>query len=309
MKTKPDRTVLVTGASGFLGWHICRSLLSSWDVVGLFHSHETSIPGATTRRVDLTVPGDVHAILDDLRPDAVVHAAAYSQPNACEKAPDASEAMNLRSTQLLAEWCGAADTTLLFTSTDLVFDGTQPPYAESDPTSPVSVYGCHKVAAEKAVLALGARGTVCRLPLMFGDRDGLPASFIGPWIGALREHQPLSLFVDEFRTPVSGAVAAGGISMALESGVSGFLHLGGEERISRYTFGLKLAAIFELPSDSIRDCRLQDVQMAAPRSADVSLDSSRAFELGYAPGTIDEQLTAVRAQMKEDSHEDLHKGR
>ncbi len=293
MTAKAERTVLVTGASGFLGWHICRAASASWHVVGLFHQHETAIEGVEVRRVDLSIPDEARSLLNSLRPDAVIHAAAYSQPNLCEQYPEVSEAVNLQSARTLAQWCGDADVPLLFTSTDLVFDGTQAPYSEEDATSPVSVYGRHKVAAEQVVLALGARGIVCRLPLMFGDRGGAPASFIGPWLRTLREREPLSLFVDEFRTPVSGAVAAQGLLMALASDVSGLLHLGGHERISRYDFGLKLADVFGLPTETIRGCRLAEVKMSAARPPDVSLDSSKAFGLGYTPGTIEDQLIAV----------------
>lgn len=288
--------LLVTGASGFLGWHICRAASASWNVTGAYSAHATSIDGVVTQRLDLCSP-DLLETLDLLRPAAVIHAAAFSQPNICEQSPDASEAVNVTATRNLARWCGQHEASLIYTSTDLVFDGRHAPYREDDATCPVNVYGRHKAEAEQAVLESGARNAVCRLPLMFGDRGGERASFIGPWLDALRRGDPLSLFVDEFRTPVSGAVAADGLLLSLAKGVTGVLHLGGTERISRHAFGIKLADVFGLSPDSIRSSHLTDVQMAAPRSPDVSLDSSKAFALGYAPGTIDEQLQAVRRSM------------
>jgi len=288
--------LLVTGASGFLGWHICRAASAAWNVIGVYHAHETSIEGVATQRLDLRAR-DLHDTLTRLQPAAVIHAAAFSQPNLCERSPDESEAVNVTATGNLAEWCGQHGVPLVYTSTDLVFDGRHPPYKEDDATCPISVYGRHKVAAEQTVLELAPQSAVCRLPLMFGDRGGEPASFIGPWIDMLRRREPLSLFVDEFRTPVSGATAARGLMLVLTAGVTGTFHLGGSERISRHAFGLKLAEVFGLPADSIRASRLAEVQMAAPRSPDVSLDSSKAFALGYSPGTIDEQLEAVRRSM------------
>jgi dTDP-4-dehydrorhamnose reductase len=289
-------TLLVTGASGFLGWHICRAASASWNVVGTYCSHETSIKGAVMHRLDLCSP-DLRESLNALEPAAVIHAAAFPQPNACEQAPEQSEAVNVTATRNVARYCGERGIPLIYTSTDLVFDGLHAPYTEDDEPCPVSVYGRHKAEAEQAVLALAPKGAVCRLPLMFGDRDGAPASFIGPWIDTLINREPLTLFVDEFRTPVSGSSAAQGLMLALAAGVTGILHLGGPERISRHAFGLKLAAVFGLSADTIRPSRLAEVQMAAARPPDVSLDSSEAFALGYEPGTIDEQLEAVRLSM------------
>ncbi|MBT3193136.1 MAG: NAD(P)-dependent oxidoreductase [Verrucomicrobia bacterium] len=301
---KPDstardrKTLLVTGASGFLGWHICCTARSSWNVVGTCCTQDVAIDGVEMRALDLRNETEIAAFLAAVRPDAVIHAAAVSAPNDCEKNPALSEKVNVEATTCIARWSGAAGVPLVFTSTDLVFDGEHAPYGEDDNAVPVSVYGRHKLAAEDAVLRFAQKGVACRLPLMFGDRDGMPASFIGPWIQALQQDEPVSLFEDEIRTPVSGAVAARGLLLALEKGVQGVLHLGGCERVSRYAFGLLLAEAFGLSPVSIRKIRLADITMAAPRARDVSLDSSAAFSLGYDPGSLEVQLAAVRESMQ-----------
>ena len=294
-----QRTLLVTGASGFLGWHICRAAIPSWNVIGTCFTHSSSVEGATLRSVDLSDMSALMPFLDQVRPDAIIHAAALSQPNMCEVDPARSEAVNVVATRALAEWCEQNTVPMVFTSSDLVFDGQHGPYDESATPCPISVYGNHKVAAEAAVLSRLSCSTICRLPLLFGDRNGLPASFIGPWLGTLSRREPLSLFEDEIRTPVSGAVAAEGLLLMLENGVRGVIHLGGGERISRYAFGLKLAETFGLPSDSIRKVKLAEIAMPAPRPTDVSLDSTRAFELGYAPGSLNSQLKSIRKSMSQ----------
>jgi len=72
--------------------------------------------------------------------------------------------------------------------------------------------------------------------------------------------------------------------------VQGIIHLGGKERLSRYEFGLLMAQAFQLPTAQIQPCLQSDVPMSAPRPRDVSLDSSRAFSLGYQPLAIAEEL-------------------
>jgi dTDP-4-dehydrorhamnose reductase len=80
----------------------------------------------------------------------------------------------------------------------------------------------------------------------------------------------------------------------LEKQVQGMIHLGGKERLSRYDFGRLLVEVFQLPATRLKSCRQQDVKMAAPRPADVSLDSSKAFHLGYQPLSVREELEMLR---------------
>jgi dTDP-4-dehydrorhamnose reductase len=117
-----------------------------------------------------------------------------------------------------------------------------------------------------------------------------------PFIQTLREGKELSLFTDEFRTPVSGTTAAKGLLLALEK-VNGRIHLGGKERVSRYEFGRLLVEVLELPSEGLKSCQQADVKMAAPRPQDVSLDSSKAVEIGYAPLSLREELKVLKGKV------------
>jgi dTDP-4-dehydrorhamnose reductase len=128
---------------------------------------------------------------------------------------------------------------------------------------------------------------------MFGNVPPTVISFIQPFIDKLKKGEELLLFSDEFRTPVSGITAAKGLLLALEKQVSGLLHLGGKERISRYQFGKLLAEIMQVSPQNIKPCLQKEVPMAAPRSPDTSLDSSKAFALGYQPLSLKEELTAL----------------
>ncbi|MEL6461931.1 MAG: sugar nucleotide-binding protein, partial [Cyanobacteria bacterium J06621_15] len=92
-----------------------------------------------------------------------------------------------------------------------------------------------------------------------------------------------------------GQTAAEGLLLALEK-VQGIIHLGGIEKISRYDFGRLLVEIFEIPNAKIQASLQKDVKMAAPRPSDVSLDSSKAFELGYSPSSLREQLFSVNSE-------------
>jgi dTDP-4-dehydrorhamnose reductase len=286
------KKLLITGASGFLGWHLCQVAQQNWEVYGLYHSHPLAMSGIHPIQMDLTDFQALQSLFQQIQPDAVIHTAAQSSPNLCQTQPEASYAINVAASINLAELCANAAIPYVFTSTDLVFDGRNAPYRESDRVCPVNRYGEHKVAAEQGILAHYPAAAVCRMPLMFGAAPTAP-SFIQPFIQQLRSHQILKLFTDEIRTPVGGFTAAQGLLLALEK-VQGIIHLGGKERISRYDFGQLMVEILELPGEKILPCRQADVPMAAPRPPDVSMDSSLAFSLGYQTQTIREELAALK---------------
>ncbi|QHG17632.1 NAD(P)-dependent oxidoreductase [Nostoc sp. ATCC 53789] len=283
------KKLLITGASGFLGWHLCQLAKPEWEIYGTYLSHPLEIPGIKTLKANLTNFQELKRIFNDVKPEAVIHTAAHSQPNFCQTNPKESHAINVIASCNIAGLCADNSIPCAFTSTDLVFDGLNAPYQEIDAVCPVNLYGEQKAIAEADMLERYPMTAVCRMPLMFGAETPTAKSFIQPFIQTLQAEEELSLFIDEFRTPVSGTTAAKGLLLALEK-VNGIIHLGGKERISRYDFGQILLEVFQLPSTGLKSCRQQDVKMAAPRPADVSLDSSKAFALGYQPLSVREEL-------------------
>lgn len=288
--------LLVTGASGFLGWNLCQMASPHWDVYGIYHSKALTIPGATLLQADLTNFQALHQLFQTIQPDGVVHLAAESKPNWCQENPETSHRINVVLSRTLAQQCAIANIPFVFASSDQVFDGLNAPYTEDDPLSPVNLYGEQKALAESAILQCYPQATVCRMPLMFGAAPPTANSFLQPFLQMLRNKQELNLFTDEIRTPASGTTAAKGLLLALDK-VQGIVHLGGKERISRYDFGRLMVDVFELPPEGLKAGRQRDVPMSAPRPLDVSLDSSKAFALGYAPLSIRGELAALRGQV------------
>lgn len=287
------KKLLVTGASGFLGWNLCHVAQETWQVYGTYFTHSVTSGDVKLYKIDLTDYTALEKFFTAIQPDAVIHLAAASKPNFCQKNPEVSYKINVTASMYLAQLCAKRNIPFIFTSSDLVFDGQNPFYKESDPVSPICVYGEHKVIAEQKIQKNYPVAAICRMPLMFGLPSPVATSFIQSFIQTLKAGQELNLFVDEFRTPVSATTAAKGLLLALEKQVKGILHLGGKERISRYEFGLLLAKLFNFNQDLIVPGRQQDVVMAAPRSPDTSLDSSKAWQLGYQPLSLKEELVSI----------------
>lgn len=286
------KTLLVTGASGLLGFNLCRAALGRWKVYGMYCSHPVALEGVNMVRSDATRFAELKEMVLTIGPHAVIHAAALAKPNACQEDPVLSRAVNVDASINIAGICSDLAIPCVFVSTDLVFDGLNPPYQEDDPVSPVSVYGEHKVEAEIGMQERHPGTVVCRTSLMFGDDASPSASFIQPMIAAMKEGRSQMLFVDEWRTLLSVRCAAEGIFLAL-SHARGRLHLGGAERVSRYEFGQTLKEVLGLPEARLIAAHRRDVSMAAPRPEDVSLDSSRALALGFTPPPLKVQLNRL----------------
>ena len=286
--------LLVTGACGFLGWNLCRIARSKWDVFGVFHRNESPIEGVKLVRADLTRTGETKRLLREIRPQGVIHAAAVSNTNYCQQHPEESYKVNVTATADIAGFCAEMSIPFVFTSSDMVFDGLHPPYREDDPVCPVSIYGEQKAQAENAALERHPDAVVCRMALIFGDAGPETASFLQPWIAAMLEGRELKLFTDEYRTALSARDASLGILLALAK-TRGLLHLGGTERLSRFQFAKILRDLLGAGAARLVPCTQKDVPMPAPRPLDVSLDSSKAFALGFRPGTAREELQALEA--------------
>jgi dTDP-4-dehydrorhamnose reductase len=284
--------LLITGASGFLGTHLCRTAADRYTVLGVSNKNKISVNNVKVLSVDLCDRKALKELFVQVKPDAVIHAAAMSAPNLCQQYPSESNKINVSASLHIAELCCQQAVPMAFVSTDLVFDGCKGNYSESDPVSPVSLYGEQKVNAEAGISDLLPNAVICRMPLMFGDVIGSSQSFIQPMIYSFNTAVKQNLFTDEFRSPVSARSASQGILLALEK-TTGIIHLGGKERISRYDFGVMLAEIGNFDKRLIVPKLQKEIKFTAPRPPDVSLNSSKAFSLGYSPDNIKNALSKL----------------
>jgi dTDP-4-dehydrorhamnose reductase len=267
--------LLLTGASGQLGGYLLRELRSlDLPVVAWTGSRAGELFGYPLQPVNLADADRVAAAFRAARPSVVLHAAAMSTVAACYRDSSQAHQINTQGTALLAELAAQEGARLLFVSTDLVFDGERAWYREEDTSSPQSVYGQTKAAAEQVVLGIPG-GVVARVSLLFGPTLIGRPSFFDEQIAALRERRPCVLFEDEWRTPLGLRAAAQGLLALARSDFSGILHLGGPERLSRLEMGRRLAAFLGCDPSAIVASTRSRIASPEPRPRDTSLDSSQ----------------------------------
>ena len=287
------RPLLVTGASGLLGWHLARIASSSRNVIAAGGRHAPDLSAARCQQFDLADPEATARALEQWTPSVIIHCAAISKPNDCEADPEASHRINVEATEQLAAYAAHHAIPFAFTSTDLVFDGQAGHYPETATPNPVNRYGEQKLAAEKAVLQVYPDAAVCRCPLMYGIPSPHASSFLGFMFEALDSGTPCQLFSDEFRSVANVEDVAAGLLRAIDSSWSGLFHLGGPDRLSRYDIGLILARHAGKDPALFTPLTQAELTMAAPRPPDVSFDSNKAYALGYKPMTAEVGLKKV----------------
>jgi dTDP-4-dehydrorhamnose reductase len=285
---------MVTGAGGRFGGRLAVHLAERFEVLAA--RHESTVPeGFDSVPLDLLSDSSIAAALEAARPDAVVHAAAMADPDACERDPDRATAVNARASETIARLCRRRGLPLVVVSTDLVFDGSRPNWREDDPPAPLMVYGRTKLEGERAALAEHAGAAVARVALVCGRGHGPHGTSSEAVAWGLRSGRRLRLYTDQFRTPVDAQSAAVALARLIETGARGVFHLGGAERVSRHELGTRTARLLGLEAQGIEAVTSVEHPAGAPRPADVSLDSSRASrELGWRARPLDTALAESR---------------
>jgi dTDP-4-dehydrorhamnose reductase len=261
--------LLITGTTGLLG----ASLASSARARGL------EVRASARAECDLANPGEADRLVRGVRPDSIVHPAAVTEITACERDPSKAWAVNAGAVAEVARAAKDVGARLLFVSTDLVFDGEGAPYREDAPTRPLSVYGRTKALGEK--LARDPGSLVVRLPLLYGRSPSGTRSASERVEIEARETGAVTLFDDEWRTPLEVSNAAEALLDLLEAAPPGLYHLGGPDRVTRREVGeavLRAAGI---------EAKVRAVSRTTapgpPRPRDLSLDPSKARPMLRTP--------------------------
>lgn len=286
-------TLLLTGATGFLGLRLAPGLAGPWRVVRAART----VSGPDSVVLDLADPASIQRAFDSVRPAAVVHSGAIASPDACERDPDMARRVNAEGTKVLAGLCGGAGARLIEISTDLVFDGEKGLYDEDDAPNPLSTYGRVKLEAEEAALARAPGAVVVRICAAYGRLLGGRPCFTDELLDSLSKGEPVSAFADQWRSPTAADFLAGVLRRILdEPELTGVFHWGGAERATRFESAVALCRAFGYDEGLVRPSRMNDRKVLARRPRDSSLDSSRlSAALGLAPTTMAEGFGAMKA--------------
>ncbi|MBK8975222.1 MAG: sugar nucleotide-binding protein [Planctomycetes bacterium] len=260
--------LLVTGTSGYLGHHlVARAVARGIDV-------RCAARSGAELPLDLDDVRGAAALVGRAGCDVVLHAAAMARMGDCDQDPVAATRRNGEFTAALC----ATGVPVVHVSTDLVFDGVAAPYGSGDEPRPLGAYGRSKRAGELGVLA--ARGTVVRVPLLFGPSSDGRRGATDMLRAAAADGRTPTLFEDEFRTPLHVQDAADAlldVALGVARGTAArgprVLHVAGPERVSRLALAERFRALHGL--DTLRFTAGRSTDPTRPK--DVSLRSDVAL--------------------------------
>lgn len=258
-------TVLITGATGHIGQYLLAGKPFGVGVFALGGRHlPTGVPGT---HLDIADAQALRELLDRVSPSGIIHAAAMATAEECEQDRTRAEAVNVGSTRTIVDWASAHAARVYYTSTDLVFDGKQGPYAVEAQPAPLSFYGETKYRGEVLVRELGEHGCVVRCAINYGWGPAHNPHYAEHLFHALHAGQVQNLFTDQYRSFIHTADTAEGIWRLVQNEQAGVWHLGGPEVISRYEFARMVAQRLGIPQPErlLRATRMCDLKDFIPR--------------------------------------------
>jgi dTDP-4-dehydrorhamnose reductase len=257
--------ILVTGAGGQVGREVVE-LLADDDVTAVDHA-----------ALDITDSAAVRDLVAGVRPEAIVHCAAWTAVDACESDPDKAFLVNATGVRNVMDAARAAGAYVVAISTDYVFDGTKPePYDERDATNPQSVYGTSKLAGEREV---DPGSAVIRTSWVVG-RYG--ANMVKTILRLAGEHEKLSFVCDQRGHPTVAADLARMLCLFARERLSGTWHVTNQGAVSWHEFAQAVLAADGDDPSRVGPITTEELRppRPAPRPANSVLDNRALREAG-----------------------------
>lgn len=288
--------LLITGGSGLLALNWALAMRDSHAVVLGQHAREARLSGTEARRMSLDSVDAIVAILDELQPQMVVHTAGLTSVEKCEADETLARHVNAELAINMAKACARLHVPLIHISTDHLFSGDRALVDEGDQVEPRNAYARTKAEAEVRVMEACPSALIVRTNF-YGWGPTYRQSFSDTIIRSLRAGKQLTLFQDVHYTPIIAAELARASHELLDLKVSGICNVVGDDRLSKYEFGLAVASVFALDPQLITPGVIVERTSLVQRPLDMSLSNKKVSALlGRALGGVVDHLVLLRAQ-------------
>lgn len=260
---------MVTGSNGLLGTKLLELLVGQQEHVVTGVSRRPCANSYLGRfgfeQVDLGDAEQVRAAFRRARPDVVIHTAAMTDVDGCEREPERAWRENVEATRWSAAAAADVGAHLVHLSTEYVFDGTDGPYAEDDPPNALGVYGKTKLESERIALRMSPSCAIARTTVLFGQAANVRPNFVTGSIACLRNGQTLRVVTDQVSSPTLADNLAR-MTWALGSTrTAGVFHTVGASVMDRFQFALLIARTFGLDTTLVEPTTTARLGQLAPR--------------------------------------------
>jgi len=285
--------ILITGVGGLLGTEVMKMC----DGVGTYFKDNPNMKN--TMEMNIVDKKNVIKVLSKVNPDCIIHCAALTDVDYCEKFRDDAYKVNVLGTKNIVDFCAENNTRLIFVSTDFVFDGVKGNYTEEDEPNPISYYGYTKLMGEKEAKKL-ENCVIARTSVIYGANKN---NFVLWDINELKNGKKIRIVDDQFNSPTLNTNLAEALIKFAKNDLRGIYHCAGSERISRYDFAIKIANTFNLDKSLIKKISSAELNQLAKRPKDSSLVIKKAeHDLNFKFFNINEGLKQIRQKLKDSSN-------
>jgi len=298
------KKILITGANGLLGQKLV-SLLSTQESVHLLATARGkcrfSIPeNVSYQNLDITNAEDCKSLMDEFQPEALIHAAAMTQVDACETERELCDSINITGVQNLIQAIGDRKTHFVHISTDFIYDGDDEEYFEDSKVNPLSYYGESKWSSEQLFEKVKFPYSILRTVLVYGVLEDLSRSNIVLWAkGALEKGQEINVVDDQFRCPTLAEDLALACLQVVEQKSTGVYHVSGKDFLSILELVFEIAEYWSLDKSLINSIVTSSLNQPAKRPAKTKLNINKAIQqFNYQPKSFREGLALVDQQLQ-----------
>lgn len=272
-----ERTItrlLITGASGLLGANLALELADDYQVSGLVNTRLIHSDRFEVLQHNLLDEGACEDILDQTRPDVVIHCAGLTEIDHCERQPEKAYRLNADLPGRIAKRTRKRGIKLLHISTATVFDGQRGDYTEDDSPNPLSVYAKTKLEGENAVLAADPQALITRVSI-FGWSPSGKRSLAEFFYHNLRQRNPVTGFTDVIFCPVLVNHCAPIFRRLFEGNYRGIFHVANPKCVSKYQFGRIIAKRFGFQPALVQPGLVGEADLVGDRSRNLTLKTER----------------------------------
>lgn len=273
------KRILFTGVSGLLGGNAAFEWVDQFQFIGVFNQHEIShfpklFPQSIFLKGNLADRPFVEKMIVECKPDVIVHAAALTNIDECERNREWADAVNVSATDHLTRAAQAVHAKLVYISTDAFFDGKPGQrFSEEAQPDPKNHYALTKFQSEQIVLSASRENLVVRTNI-YGWNVQDKLSF-GEWIvqKAIRG-ETIPLFQDVWYSPILVQDLLRVLAQMIEKNSVGIFNVGADESLTKYDFGIKVLRRFGC---NVRLAQASSVQdLPTYRSRNMSLNNAKA---------------------------------
>ncbi|HYC00273.1 MAG TPA: SDR family oxidoreductase [Candidatus Limnocylindrales bacterium] len=285
------REILVVGASGLVG----RLMMARFGERAAGTYATTAGPGLL--QLDITDAEATRRLVTEISPRVIVHTAALTDVNRCEREPQTSERVNVQGTRNVAAAAADVGARYIFFSTDYVF-GDDGPHEVDQVRTPLNVYGCHKAKAEDVVAGLEDH-VILRACNVYGYQSG-GKNFAMGIFESLHQGRRVLVAVDQWGSPTLASDLVEATMRIVDGDVRGPIHVAGPDQVTRLEWARRIAEVFGLDVSLLEPVPSSALGPAAPRPRRGGLCSRRTEQsLGMTFRRLDEGLLVMRGDLED----------